>query len=371
MQTFDFHFDLALVISLRSLANSVGASGDKHAARPGRTMTADPSDSPPYRPLDGTCMVDREEVEGKLAEIKRLEKTLASLQSEHAANVERCEEAHAADKAKLHDDFELAAGRQQYYVNEFTEEIDLLETNQRSEMARLDAEHQANLLATRADGERSLSKEKKHRENLHNTLLAVKDDYQSQKIELADAHTKSIDHETRALHRDLTQSNEQSERIIKATSEMEQATAELERKIEDDAEREIAELSFAAQKELQLLKQANALLTNEKNILQQRHVSMLGDLKELQQQVRSLTFVSMQCCLLVIDQRLTFVICTRSTPRKRSFRRSKRRRCVSMRTAKPTALPLPRKKGQSWTRNERSVATRKQISRRNTATRTC
>ena len=173
-----------------------------------------------------------------------------------------------------------------YYVNELMEEIDLLETNQRSEMARLNAEHQANLLAARADCERSLSKEKRHRDELHESLLAVKADFQSQKIELADEHVKAIERKTRALGRDLTLLNEQSERIIRATSEMERAAAELERKIEDDAEREIAELSFAAQKELQLLKDANALLTNEKNILQQRHVSMLGDLKELQQQVR-------------------------------------------------------------------------------------
>lgn len=78
-----------------------------------------------------------------------------------------------------------------------------------------------------------------------------------------------------------------NESSIAAINALRTQTSGQEKKIEEDSEREIFKLSSSHQREMKALIRSNILLGNEKDILQQRHETMLEDLKELQEQVAS------------------------------------------------------------------------------------
>lgn len=78
--------------------------------------------------------------------------------------------------------------------------------------------------------------------------------------------------------------NDENEGFINTVMSVRLQTAELETNIEKDAEREASELTFNHRQNIKSLKRPNTLLSNEKDILQQRHITMQDDLQELQEQ---------------------------------------------------------------------------------------
>jgi len=240
-----------------------------------------------YLPYVGISNVSKAGYEEKLSEIKSLEDSIQALQSKHMSTLDSLNSNHGAIKVKLDDELQLKKNAVQLEVNELAEDVQSLKTKHEFDMKTLGDRHEITLQSAREDCEKKLAMEERNTKQFIKRYEEKRCEFEAQMVELANGHTAAVDRETRILHERIVCENEKNDYLVKTIKDIKKHTSECEKRMEEDADREIVQLSVTYQKELKLLKRSNALLSNEKGILQQRHGACYLDLKELRDQVDS------------------------------------------------------------------------------------
>ena len=168
-----------------------------------------------------------------------------------------------------------------------TDDVQSLEIEHKWEMDIFEDQHQRNSKSAREECEKKLVTEKRNTEIKLNSCQDKNHNFEAQMIELAYERTVTINRETRTLHELMMRGNKRNEEFTNTINTLRLHLCEQEKRTEKDAVREIVGLNVTYQKDLKSLKRSNTLLSNEKDILQQRHETMLEDLKELQEQANS------------------------------------------------------------------------------------
>ena len=246
-----------------------------------------PSKCSKYQPFDCISTVKSGVYEETITSIKSIEVSIQKLRAEHAQNVGSSNTSKNNLQVKLENELQLKHDRLEYEIKELSSDAKEIQEKHDLEMINLEARHQINLQSARDDCENRLSKDKINNERLCKSWDDKQKQIAGELAEMAEQHTASIAKETHHLHELTVNDNKRNEGLITDINSLRLKTSDQERKMEEDSEQEMIELRALHNNHMKVLKRTNTLSSNEKDILHQKHVTLLEDLKELTEQVKS------------------------------------------------------------------------------------
>ena len=240
-----------------------------------------------YRPIDGITMESREEFEEKERTILSLEDKIKSLHSEHLLAVEslNMNQNILQNKIQLEYDHKLALAQKD--MGDVTTEGNDLIAQHTSDMEIIDKQHKILLANTREECEEKLNKEKASTEEFENRCNEMKVEFEAIMVELESSNSEIRSTATRIFHEQMAREKKKCDEIMECIHALHQHLEIQEEKMEEDAEREMALITFTHHAFIKDLKRNKQLLQQERSILQQRHNATTTDLRELQEQVAS------------------------------------------------------------------------------------